>query len=92
MGQINKFFAEFIGTFFFLGVILASNANPIAIGISLTAVVYLISKISGSHVNPAISIMMYAKGEMDMYTLILYIIAQVLGGLFALYWFKKSLL
>ena len=53
---------------------------------------YLISKISGSHVNPAISIMMYAKGEMDMYTLILYIIAQVLGGLFALYWFKKSLL
>ncbi len=91
MSQINKFIAEFLGTFFFLGVILLTNGNALAIGLSLAIVVYLISKISGGHVNPAISIMMYAKGDLTMSMLVFYIIAQILGGLSALYAYKKAL-
>jgi aquaporin Z len=54
---MQKYLAEFLGTLFFVYVILATN-NPLAIGLTLTLVIFLLQKISGGHVNPAVTIAM----------------------------------
>ena len=50
----------------------------------IVAGLYLSSKISGGHLNPAISIMLYFRGNIPLMTAIGYIIAQVIGSLLAL--------
>ena len=78
--------SELVGTFFFLGVILATG-EAIPIGIALAAAIFLTAKISGGHLNPAVSTMFFAKGKIDLLTYVSYVIAQVLGGLLALFFF-----
>lgn len=80
---------EFIGTFIFLGVILATG-QAFPIGLALATVIYFGGSISGGHFNPAVSTMMFAKGAIGIETWIGYIIAQVLGGLLALLFFKAT--
>ena len=85
-----NYITEFIGTFIFLSVILMTKGNPIAIGVALTSVIYFGSQISGGNYNPAVSIMMFAKGGLNGITTIGYIIAQIIGGLSALYFYKNA--
>jgi len=79
---------EFIGTFFFLSVILNAVANaslgPIAVAVGLLAAIYFGGAISGGHFNPAVSLMMFVKGNIAPDVFILYILAQVVGALVAL--------
>lgn len=89
MVDVNKFLTEFVGTFVFLSVILATG-QAIPIGIALAAVIFMTGKVSGGHVNPAVSIMTYANGGMSMTDLVSYIVAQILGGLCALAWSKHA--
>lgn len=87
--MLLKLLTEFIGTFIFLSVILVSG-EAIPIAIALAAVIFFAAKISGANVNPAISIMLLAKGDLDLLTTVGYIIAQVLGGLVALIFYKAA--
>ncbi len=80
---------EFIGTFVFLSVIL-STGSAIPIAVALAAAIYFGGSVSGGHFNPAVSTMMLAKGGINVETWITYVIAQVLGGLVALLWFKST--
>lgn len=80
---------EFIGTFIFLSVILTTG-QAIPIGAALAVAIFFGSKVSGGHFNPAVSTMMLVKGQISMQTWIGYVIAQILGGLVALWWFKSS--
>ena len=82
------FIAEFIGVLLFVYVILATG-NPLAIGATLCLVILLTSKISGGHINPAVSIVMAASGKLPTNELIPYIICQTFGGLFALELYKR---
>lgn len=85
---IKAVIAEFLGTFFFFSIILNAIANaslgPVAVAIGLLAAIYFGGSISGGHFNPAVSVMMFAKGSITGDVLVLYIIAQVLAGLVAL--------
>jgi aquaporin Z len=74
---------EFIGTFFFLYVIIATG-NFAAIGAALAVAIYLGGKISGGNFNPAVTIMMVVAKKQKMETLVPYIIAQIAGGIAAL--------
>jgi aquaporin Z len=85
---MQKYLAEFLGTLFFVYVILATN-NPLAIGLTLTLVIFLLQKISGAYINPATTIAMVSNGKLGTNDLIPYIIAQVFGGLAALEIYKK---
>jgi aquaporin Z len=85
---MQKYLAEFLGTLFFVYVILATG-NAFAIGLALALVILLSSKISGGHINPAVSIVMASKGKLSTNDLIPYIVAQILGGLAALEIYKK---
>lgn len=83
-----NYLVEFIGTLFFVYVILATG-NPLAIGVSLALIIIVASKSSGGHINPAVSIAMASAGKLNINELLPYIIAQVLGGLTALQIYKR---
>ena len=85
---MNKLLAEFLGTMFFLYVILATG-DAVAIGLALMAVIFILGKTSGGHFNPAVSVMMAAAGKVSMKDLAPYIIAQIAGGLAALELYKR---
>jgi glycerol uptake facilitator-like aquaporin len=76
--------AEFAGAMLLVISILITG-NPIFIGATLALCIYLLGNTSGSHVNPAVSIVFYMKGDMNLYTLITYTVAQMLGGISAFY-------
>ena len=79
-----SYFVEFIGTFFFLSVIIATG-QPLLIALSLLAVILLGGAVSGGHFNPAVSVMMWMKGALSPQDMGAYIVAQLLGGAGAYY-------
>jgi aquaporin Z len=85
---MNKYLVEFVGTLFFLYVILATN-NAIAIGIALAIAIMVGGSISGGMFNPAVTLMMAAAGKLSHKDVVPYIIAQIAGGLVALELFKR---
>ena len=55
----------------------------VVFGLVVVAVVYATSYISGSHVNPAVTISFLVTGRMDAGTAAFYIISQLLGAVIA---------
>jgi glycerol uptake facilitator-like aquaporin len=80
---------EFVGTFVFLTVILTTG-QAFPIGLALAVAIYFGGATSGGHFNPAVSTMMLAKGVISMEKWIVYVIAQILGGLAALLWYRST--
>ena len=90
---MKKYIAEFIGTFtlVLLGcgtAVIAGNQVGVlgiafAFGFALIAMAYGIGPISGCHINPAVSLGVFASGRMEGKDLIGYMISQVLGGIVA---------
>ena len=86
--MINKLVAEFLGTMFFLYVILATG-DAVAIGLALMAVIFILGKVSGGNFNPAVSVMLAMAGKLSMKELAPYVVAQIAGGLAALELYKR---
>ena len=92
---MKKYISEFIGTFtlvlFGCGTaVVAGNQVGVlgiafAFGFALIAMAYGIGSISGCHINPAVSLGVFAAGRMGAKDLIGYIISQFLGGIVAAY-------
>jgi aquaporin Z len=94
MKNLNKYVSECLGTFFlvFIGTgaaILFGGAKgglssiigiSLAFGLSIVVVYYTIGRISGGHVNPAVSLAMYFDGRLELKDLPCYILAQVIGA------------
>ena len=85
-----QYVVEFIGTFIFLSVILASG-QPLPIAAALAVAIYFGGKVSGGHFNPAVSVMKHFQegANASVQKTAFYIAAQVLGGLAALYFHKQ---
>ncbi len=81
---MKKYLTEFIGTLF-LVLIIGLTQNPLAIGFGLTALVYMGAHISGAHYNPAVSLAMLIKKEIDTSDFFKYLISQILGAFLAAY-------
>ena len=81
---MKKYLTEFIGTFF-LVLIIGLSKNPLAIGFGLTILVYMGAHISGAHYNPAVSLAMLLRKEININDFIKYISSQVLGASLAAY-------
>lgn len=62
-----------------LGIALVGVA--LAFGLTVLTMAYAIGHISGCHLNPAVSVGLWAGGRFPIADLIPYIIAQVLGGI-----------
>ncbi len=87
----EQFFAELVGTFIFLYIILQSgkfgNIQPFVIVFGLLAAILMYGSVSGGHFNPAVSVMKFVQKDPNVATigaLLIYILAQVLGGICAL--------
>jgi aquaporin Z len=94
---MKKYSAEFIGTFWLVlggcgsAVLAAAFPNlgigfvgvALAFGLTVMTMAFAIGHISGCHLNPAISIGLWAGGRFPANQLLPYIIAQVLGGIAA---------
>jgi aquaporin Z len=82
-----KLLTEFVGTFIFLTAIaLSSNAGvlaPLAIGMTLVAMVYMGGHVSGAHYNPAVSFGLFLRQVIPLSTMALYWVVQVVAGLLA---------
>lgn len=83
-----SYFAEYIGTFFFILAIFASDGNPLITGAALALVIFLVSSISGGNINPAVSLAMYMNGTLKPIDLFSYVFVQLLGGVSAYYAYK----
>src|SRR5213593_3736197 len=83
---MNKYIAEFIGTFFLVLTIgctvIGAGAGviaPLAIGAALMVMVYAGGHISGGHYNPAVTLGILIRGKLQPADVVPYWIAQ-LGG------------
>ena len=81
--------AEFFGTFLLLMSIFVTG-NALVIGLTLALDVWLLGGISGSHVNPAVSIAMLVKGAISPTEFVTYTLAQLAGAVSA--WYAYSAL
>lgn len=86
--------AELIGTFALVwigagAVVMAAQGKSNLIGVALAhglvlmVMVYALGHVSGGHVNPAVSFGLYIARKIDAPTLVVYIIAQLVGAALA---------
>src|SRR5438876_6927361 len=87
---MNKYIAEFIGTFFlFLTVgctVIPGAAGviaPLGIGAALMVMVFATGHISGGHLNPAVTLADFLRGKCPSKDVVPYWIAQVAAGVVA---------
>ena len=94
---MQKYGAEFIGTFWlvlggcgsavlaagFPGFGIGFHGVALAFGLTVLTMAYAIGHISGCHLNPAVSIGLWAGGRFPASQLVPYIAAQVLGAVVA---------
>lgn len=97
MTNMQKGLAEFIGTFWLVfggcGSAVLAAAFPdvgigllgvsLAFGLTVLTMAFAIGHISGCHLNPAVTLGLWAGGRFGARDIPLYIIAQVLGGIAA---------
>lgn len=86
---IKKAIAECLGTFvlvfFAVGTAIISQgdlvATALAFGLVIVAMAFSIGKISGCHINPAVSIACLITKRMSLKEFLVYVCAQIVGGL-----------
>jgi aquaporin Z len=97
MTNIQKGLAEFIGTFWLVfggcGSAVLAAAFPevgigllgvaLAFGLTVVTMAYAIGHISGCHLNPAVTVGLWAGGRFDARDIPLYVVTQVLGAIVA---------
>jgi aquaporin Z len=94
---MKRYGAEFLGTFWLVlggcgSAVLAAgfpevgiglHGVSLAFGLTVLTMAFAIGHISGCHLNPAVSIGLWAGGRFPANQLLPYIVAQVLGGIVA---------
>ena len=97
MPMSNRLAAEFLGTFWLVlggcgsAVLAAAFPNvgigllgvALAFGLTVLTMAFAIGHISGSHLNPAVSVGLWSGGRFPAAELIPYIVSQVLGAIAA---------
>ncbi len=96
MNLLRRVFAEYIGTLLLLTVVIGSGimaerlaggnaaiallANTLATVFGLYVLIEMLGPISGAHMNPAVTLVMAARGVLDRHFVFPYIIAQLIGA------------
>src|SRR5690349_24929037 len=94
---MKTYFAEFFGTFWLVlggcGAAMLAAGFPdvgigligvsFAFGLTVLTIAYSLGHISGAHLNPAVTIGLWAGGRIPAKEVLPYIISQILGGIAA---------
>jgi len=93
---LQRAFCEWLGTAFLLAAVVGSGimaqklagdgalallCNTLPTGAILAVLILIFGPLSGAHFNPAVSIAFALRGELHWSTAVVYLAAQVLGGL-----------
>jgi glycerol uptake facilitator-like aquaporin len=94
---VKRLVAEFLGTAFLLAGVVGSGimaaklaggngalallCNTLPTGAILTVLILTFGPVSGAHFNPAVSIAMALRREFPARTVVLYVTAQIVGGI-----------
>jgi aquaporin Z len=90
--HFNRYIAEAFGTFILtlaVGLSIATSSvipTPVVAGLALTLLVYGMGGISGTHINPAVTIGLWSIKKIDWMEAIMYIVFQCIGA--SLAWLK----
>jgi glycerol uptake facilitator-like aquaporin len=99
--MIRKITAEALGSFFLFATVVGSGimaeqlaagnvavallGNTVATAAMLFVLITMLGPISGAHFNPAVSIVMRLRGELERRLLIAYIPVQIAAGIFGIW-------
>lgn len=102
----QRAFAEFLGTAFLLAAVVGSGimaqnlsggnvalallCNTLPTGAILVVLILVFGPLSGAHFNPAVSLAFALHGDLPAQTTAIYIVVQVLGGIFGV-WLAHSM-
>ncbi|CAF1106893.1 unnamed protein product [Brachionus calyciflorus] len=93
--NLREFLAELFGTFFFISFGLGSVAQwtfsgyksflavNLSFGLGLALAILVVGRISGGHLNPAVSLSMLLLGRISFVKLLLFTLAQFIGSFMA---------
>ena len=81
---IGEIFGTFVLVFFACGTAAYTNGSPVptalAFGLVIVAMAYTIGRVSGCHINPAVSFGLWLDKRMSTKDLVSYIVAQFIGA------------
>jgi glycerol uptake facilitator-like aquaporin len=97
----QRIVAEALGTAFLLAAVVGSGimaaklsggngalallCNTLPTGAILTVLILTFGPVSGAHFNPAVSVAMPLRGELGLRPTVIYVAAQVIGGVFGVW-------
>jgi aquaporin Z len=81
---LGALIAEFVGTFVLTTALLNSAGNVIIAGLTVMILTMALSRLSGGHVNPAITVAMWATKQISAIKAAGFVVAQILGAMLAL--------
>lgn len=82
--QPSMLTAELIGTFILTCAVIMSSGNVILAALTVLVLILTISKLSGCHINPAITFALFATRQISALKAFGFIVAQLFGAMLAL--------
>ena len=87
--MISDFFGELTGTFIIISTVLISG-NPLVIVFIILSCIYIFGLLSKACFNPAVSLALFIRKDLDLLLFITYIVAQLLAAVLAFIPYKHT--
>src|SRR5687768_3175201 len=78
---LGALIAELLGTFILTFAVLNTQGNAIIAAITVLILVLMLSKLSGGHINPAVTVGLWATRQISWVKALSYLVAQFLGAM-----------
>lgn len=82
--SLGALFAELVGTFVLTVLLLNTSGNAIIAGLTVVIFTIILGRLSGGHLNPAITLALLATRQITVIRSVAYIVAQLLGAMLAI--------
>jgi glycerol uptake facilitator protein len=91
---MRELVAKALGTLALTFSVYISQGNALIIGLTLAAMIYILSPYSGAHLNPAVTFSKAAAGSVSWMKFANFVAAQLLGGVagYGLYYVARRYL
>lgn len=81
--SVGSLVAELVGTFILTVAILNTQGNAIVAAVTVIVLVLMLGRLSGGHINPAVTVALWATRQISAMRAVSYLLAQFLGAMLA---------